>query len=401
MAKQILCILLIASMLTVFTACNQTKGESSIISSSTQTEAESSSTSSSVSTAGNEWVSIAQNVYDISSLVEPLTPLSVSQIFFDQRLLLTYGYKGEQYMAIPFDLKSLSLEETAALTIQEAFGGGGVTVRQNMHGDHLVFTKKDSFENKQTIRIFDPPSRTTLAEWDFSNETVVGMTKEMDRLLLMDTTEDSTVTQHLYHRDISSGQDHSFMNWTVSDPLKKPALTMVSQGDKGVAFTGLIYPSAGAQSVMCFGLIDKEGNIQTIKKLKTLDMAAFHGGIVIYDDISALGETGDSLGHFEVYNADTMTVTNVTPEMPEESSARIVVSDNGQYILTEVPLGKESCYRVYDVQENKLIAKFSFEPKRLDATEAMMQQSFISEKDRAFLVMTQSKSDIQLYYFQF
>ena len=147
MAKQILCILLIASMLTVFTACNQTKGESSIISSSTQTEAESSSTSSSVSTAGNEWVSIAQNVYDISSLVEPLTPLSVSQIFFDQRLLLTYGYKGEQYMAIPFDLKSLSLEETAALTIQEAFGGGGVTVRQNMHGDHLVYKKKDSFES--------------------------------------------------------------------------------------------------------------------------------------------------------------------------------------------------------------------------------------------------------------
>lgn len=397
MRKQVLCLLLAAGMLVTATACNQTGSESVDSSSSAQTASGSPDTSLAVS-AGKDWVSVAPNVYDISAMVKPLTPLSISHIFPDQRLLLTYGHQGEKYMAIPFDLESLSLNEAEALTIQEELTGSGVTVDRTMHGNHVVFIKNRRYERKQFVRIFDPIGRTTLAEWEFSDNTVIGTAKETDKILLMDNPKESDNTQRLYVRDIVSGQDHPLLDWTVADPLKKPSLVTVSQGEKGFAFTGTIIPADGQQSVMCFGLIDNEGDLHTMKKMDSMDMAVFRGGIVLFDNIPAFGTPDDSLGHFEVYNADTMTVTEVKPKTPEESSMKIVVSETGQYILTGSSLGEEGVYRVYDVRKNQLIAEFPFEPTLADAN---MQRAFLSEKDRAFVVLTASSDDVQLHYFQF
>ena len=395
MRKQIWCLLLAAGMLVTATACNQTGSESTDAPSSAQTASGSPDTSLAVSAAGKDWVSVAPNVYDISAMVKPLTPWSISQLFLDQRLLLTYGHQGEKYMAIPFDLKSLSLNEAESLTIQEELTGSGVTVDRTMHGNHVVFIKNSLYERKRFVRIFDPIGRTTLAEWEFSDNTVIGTAKETDRILLMDNLKDDNGTQRLYCRDIASGQDHPLLDWTVSDPLKKPTLTTVSQGEKGVAFTGTIIPADGQQSVMCFGLFDNEGNLHALKKMDSFDVAVFRGGLVLFDNIPAFGTPDDSLGHFEVYNADTMTVTEVTPKTPEESSMKIVVSETGQYILTGNSMGD---YRVYDVQKNQLIAEFPFESTLADVT---MQKSFLSEKDRAFVVLTTSSDDVQLHYFQF
>ena len=401
MRKQILCILcllLAASILVTATACNQTESESADTPSSTQAASGSTAPSSGAAAAGKDWVSVAPNVYDISAMVKPLTPLSISHIFLEQRLLLTYGHQGEKYMAIPFDLESLSLNEAEALTIQEEIGRGGVTVDRTMHGNHMVFTKNSLYERKQFVRIFDPIGRTTLAEWEFSDNTVIGTAKEMDQILLMDNLKDDDGAQRLYCRDIASSQNHPLLDWTVPDPLKKPSLVTVSQGEKGFAFTGTIIPADGQQSVMCFGLIDNEGNLHNLKKMDSFDVAVFRGGIVLFDNITAIGAPDDSLGHFEVYNADTMTVTEVKPKAPEESSMKIVVSETGQYILTGNSMGKEGVYRVYDAQKNQLIAEFPFKSMLPDAN---MQIAFLSEKDRGFVVLTQSNTDIQLHYFQF
>lgn len=338
-------------------------------------------------TDSNGWVEVKPGIYDISSLVQVPDSMSVADVFFDQRLLLTFDTSKGAYALYPFDVESLKMtQEMTSIN-------GNLGMECEAKGNYIVLSEPSDYVSEHLVNVYDYIHREE-ASWSLNPSTKVGKTYDQDSALLMLSTEDEIIRQHVYSKNFETSGEKTLLDWEITDGTQKPFLVSVSQGQNGIAFIGTIYPAPNLQSDTCVGLIDNQGNLMDMKKLGAYDVAYYNGGLVVYDSTPAIGQNSERLGHFEVYDADTLTVTEVTPETDNEISRRITVSENGKYIVTK----DGDSYRVYDTEKNVLLKKFDF----VVEMDGLVQETiYIAERDRGVLMLTQGESDRRLHYVQF
>lgn len=341
-------------------------------------------------TDATEWISVGENIYDISSLADSLDALTVTNILLEQRLFVCMGENIGQLYFVPFDLDKLCINTQKTFVAQENW-----LSEYSVSNKCLLFHENSWGNSAQAIRIYDLVTQNTLADWTLPRSSIVGIAKDQRAVLIADTDEN---VQRIYLKNVDDGLEEELLIWNVSDKTEKPTITMLVQGEKGFAFVGWIYPSPNAQSVMCYGLIDYEGNLITLKQGQ-FDVSCFRGGIVLYDTTPIYGSSAEQRGLYTIYSADSLSVKEIIPETSQESAIRrIEVSENGKYILTGNSVFENGCFRIYDTEIGQMIAKFEC---GATTENPVRQMTSISEGDRAFVVVTLTNTDTQIYYFQF
>lgn len=342
------------------------------------------------STLQNPWKEISENVFDISNLTENLQSLTVFNVSFEHRVFVCLDDDSNRIHFIPFELDKLSVDTNEDYMVTAPWTSE-YSIRQNM-----LLIRESSWVGERSVHTHNLSLKQMFTQWELPYTSIVGMSKNADEVLLVDTLENS---QRIYVKNVVDGNDQEIFMWDTSDKTKTPTITMISQGNMGFAFTGWIYPSPNAQSVTCYGFIDNEGNLTDLKIQDPFDVEFFSGGMVIYDAIPVYGSNPNQIGQYLVYSADTLSTVNITPETTDESATRrICVSETGKYILTGSSLTEDGCFRVYETQTGNAIAKFD----SAVAIEGPVQQiSSISEKDKAFIIVALTETGSQVYYYQF
>lgn len=333
------------------------------------------------------WKEVKPGVFDISSLVQFSDSVFAADLFFDQQLILTLDSANRAYGLYSFD------KDTLALTREEMSISGAMATEVAVKGDHIVFWEPPEHFNEHNVRLYDMVHGAE-DSWTLNADTEVGYSGEKNDVLLISTTEEDTITQSIYEKDMDTGEETTILDWQITDGTKSPYLLALSQGEMGFAYVGTIYTTMDQQSDMCVGLVDRQGNLCELKKVTAYDVAYYNGGMVVYDTTPTIGQANQPLGCFQVYDANHLTVTEVTPKSAGETSRKLTVSENGKYIVTK----EENCYRVYDVAQNELLKEFSFSMETEDLTQEMI---YVSEQGRGVLLMSQGESSRQLYYIPF
>lgn len=339
----------------------------------------------------SEWVQVQENVYDISTLVDPTDERILVRIIPEERLLVYLDYHAEQYEFVPFHLEALvaQTDSTALLQmdIRSAF-----TVK----GNYLQVMSAE-WSYPRTVMGYDLAENHALGEiWTMPDWAVIGNASEPGKALIVEADEKF---QRVYRKDMEDGTEETQFTWEISDRTQVPTITHITQGEQGYAFLGWILPTPEAQSVMCYGLIDQDGQIVALEKRGEFDYADFQGGYIIYDTIAAYGHSAEKTAVYHIYDGNTMRISQVHPETQQESVLnRICVSENGRYIVTGNSDREDGCYRVYDVETDTLVAKYEC---GAIAEDIIQQTAYVSERDVGFYVLTRTVKGTLIHYYQY
>lgn len=338
----------------------------------------------------SSWSEVSDKVFDISNLSDSLQSLVIFDVDLEQRVFICLDEDINRIHFIPFELNTLSVNNSEDYTVTTPW-----TSKYSIYQDMLLI-QESSWFGEQSLHTHNLAAKQEINKWDLPYTSVIGIAKNPNEVLVVDTFENS---QRIYTKDMLDGSDQEVLIWDTSDKTKKPTITMISQGDLGFAFTGWIYPSPDAQSVTCYGFIDNEGNLVEFHTQDPFDVEFFRGGMIIYDTIPIYGSNTTQVGQFLIYSAETLSAVKITPESVGESTVRrIRVSETGKYFLTGSNLAKDGVFRIYEAETGNVIAEFD----SVTTIEDPVQQiTAISEKDKAFLVVTLAETGCQIYYYQF
>ena len=384
---------LMLCMVLVFTSCSSNNPSTSA---SSKNNTETTNTGINVNSG---WLEIDKNIYNLSSLLDALPSNDIAEIYPEENILLTYDHSKKMFSAYQYDLENMSIDTQNAFIVNESIGGGGQIVKMHSMGNKHLFEKSNWTSDSKTVTVYDYKQKELVNEFVVSSQDIVGF-GENDSLLCLGTIETDTLTQTLNAYDITTSSEKVLLKHTLDDRTHKPMFEEIVQGHSGYAFIGNILPSHNQQSIPCYGLLNEDVTVNTIKTHNQIENIFFEGGMVIYDSIPTIGTSKDQLNQFEIYNADTLQSYVVVPKSSEELFSNIVVSRTGKYILTshQKPGTSVMIYRVYAVNGNNCIAEFNVE---LPSQNIAIQKCAISENTLSFIIILQDPNDSFLYYFEF
>lgn len=346
------------------------------------------------------WVKAGEGIFDISAMLRDVASQQVEYAYADEHVLMGYDREAGQFVLTPYDLKTMQLQQDKEFRVTETFGGHGIAVSTDLTDSVFAIKKEDRATHQSTMMLYDYTQKASIQSFSCGSNGFIGTVKEARSILHVDSEEDGT-RQTISIRKNSENKGTPLLQWTIKDGTKQPALHNISQGERGFAFAGTIYPSADGPSDMCYGLLDKQGHLQMLKKIDDVDTIFFRGGLMLYDTQAVYGTISTPMGHFEVYHADAMKCYAVTPDSKKEMVNKAQISSHGKYILTslEDTQAGRCMYKVYDVAANRRIAAFDF---ALPNSKIVPRAASISEKETAFtLLLTDEEGKPYLYYFDF
>lgn len=325
-------------------------------------------------------------VTDVSSIVSNMESYFIIDILFDDCMFVCYDITAGDLRFIPFQVDSKELMFEESFGIESTAG-----MSYSIAGSYLLLYSR--FFVDQEITVFDITENVILDSWESPINSYISYSEDSGSVIIVDCGDEA---QSIYEKRMIDGCEEILIEWNNPDWTVVPRILAVSKGINGYAWVGTIYPKAGDQSIMCYGLIDNAGEVVSLVKREQFDVTYFNGGMVIYDTILPYGSAESQSKKFMVYNADTLNYSIIYPEDPDEGvSRKIQVSSNGKYILTST---KEGCFRVYDTETCNLVAKFEGNWAPENTTQQIMS---ISEVERAFVVLYHTSGEDKMYCFRF
>lgn len=388
MVNKLTLTIILVVVLICFVAC--TKQPSGIILSPSTEPSTSDPTETTEPSAQSRWNKVSDNIYDITELTDNIKSLVIFDVDLEQRFIMCRDKALNEIHFIPFELGELLANYDEDYIVTTPW-----TSKYSIYQGNL-YVHESSYSGLQTVQVHSPAKKQMLSQFNLPHTSVVGIAKGKDDVLLVDVSEDS---QRIYTKNTTNNTIQELFTWDTSDKTKVPTITMLSQGDMGFAFTGWIYPSPNTQSVTCYGLIDNYGNLVEFTTQDSFEVEFFHGGMIIYDAIPIYGSTSTQTGKYSVYNAEKLSTVKITPDSVGETAARrIHVSETGKYFLTGGDCANGVSFRVYETQSGEVIAKFD---SMCEIKDPVQQITAISEKEKAFIVVTRTKTEQQIHYYQF
>lgn len=339
--------------------------------------------------ASEEWVEVETHVFDITSQIVRPSEYELVDVSLSQRLLFWNNIMTGVVLAQPFLLPGEAGQPGPQLQAESSF-------LTQIYADETVVAviEEDYFSHTTTLKILNRQQNIPAESWVLPARTVLGTGEEG---LLGITTENGL--QRFWRLNLLEQTTSELFQQDMGDLTQIPAILSAAEGASGIAFTGLIAPSAGETTLQCYGLMDKSGNVVQLHIMPELEAAPYQGGLVLYDSMQAFGGQADKFHCLKICDADQMTIRDLQLESPEnETFFHVTVSETGKFILTRDKSGEKLVYRVYDTVENRMIAKYEDCSRVGDCTRVLVS---ISEADRAFGVLSAGNDSLEWLYYTF
>lgn len=385
--KKFINILVILFLILALSSCKNDENMSSIVSAQLSTEI------STNSIFDESWSEIQPNVYDISSTFKLPSNITVSNIDLQHYYVIGYDHQSSEHVFIPINKVDLTLNTTQAIRIPEINSGSGKITKWNLIKDYFIFEKETVWQPNKTIKIYKSNDGLLVKEYETNKTTKLSTYNDKIVIILNESN-----MQYIQLVDLLTNTKTELMKWDVSKKTETPSFETIKIGKKGLAFIGTIYPYEDSQSTLCFGLVDKSKDLIEIRKNESFSFLEYENGIMIFDKESTYGSNAEKLGHFEMYDANTLKRTILNPITKNEAYSRIHLSKNGKYLLTGGLLEDNHCLRLYDTCNNKIINEYSI---KININDPTLELISIHDNERFFIIVIKGKSVTKTFLIKF